>query len=634
MTSFIPSTSISLEKSHKIMHKFYIIVIIIFSNPYLTKAQICEGNLGINIFLEGDFGSGNENIPSIDPGIAPGYIYSTNPPPNDGFYCLTNDITVWNQNWGWANIGDNSNDPNGYMMVVNASFDTGLFYEQVVDGLCENTLFEFSADIRNLHFGANIIKPNVSFLIDDIVQFSTGDVPENNQWITSGFTFTTNPGQTSVKLSLRNNAPGGIGNDLAIDNITFRACGPEALILPTEIENICEDGSPATLNATINGDQYDTPAFQWQQSFDEGITWVDLIGENDMTFVHTDLSAGLYYYRYYLANDPSNVLNEKCRVVSNVKVVKVIAKFYNIIDSLCSGLSYNLGDIAYSSTGIYSDSLKNFLGCDSIITLDLTIVPDSGISFDYDVTDPTCFDGIDGNISIDNISNAIPPYDLFLNDFDQQNMTFFDGLSVGSYQINIVDKFQCSETVNITINGPEPFVIDLGDDQEVELGEIISLSATGNYIINNYSWLPSEDLPCSPNCDEQTWAPTNSTWVIVNGISENGCFGRDSVFITVRKSRKVYISNSFSPNDDQLNDLFGIQGVIPNIKEVKRFEIYDRWGNKVFAEESFQANDPSFYWDGRFNNRNVSNGVFAYFAEIEFLDGDIIIYKGNVTVNR
>ncbi|MCB0547214.1 MAG: hypothetical protein KDD19_06460, partial [Phaeodactylibacter sp.] len=59
---------------------------------------------------------------------------------------------------------------------------------------------------------------------------------------------------------------------------SFRACGPAALILPVEVANICEDGSPIPLNATIQGDQFTDPALQWQQSFDEGATWQDIPG--------------------------------------------------------------------------------------------------------------------------------------------------------------------------------------------------------------------------------------------------------------------------------------------------------------------------------------------------------------------
>jgi hypothetical protein len=117
----------------------------------LQAQETCTGNLGENIFEDGDFGSGTADILLTDPGIAPGYIYTTSPPPNDGFYIITNNMAVWSYIFeGWLAVSDNSDDPNGYMMVVNASFETGAFYDKTIDGLCENTLYEFSADIINL----------------------------------------------------------------------------------------------------------------------------------------------------------------------------------------------------------------------------------------------------------------------------------------------------------------------------------------------------------------------------------------------------------------------------------------------------------------------------------------------------
>jgi len=102
-------------------------------------AQACDGNLGENIFEEGDFGSGANNILLPDPMIAPGYAYNASPPPVDGLYVITNNTGAWSGLFTtWLNIRDNSSDPNGYMMVVNASFEPGSFYEQQVDGLCEN----------------------------------------------------------------------------------------------------------------------------------------------------------------------------------------------------------------------------------------------------------------------------------------------------------------------------------------------------------------------------------------------------------------------------------------------------------------------------------------------------------------
>ena len=57
----------------------------------------------------------------------------------------------------------------------------GLFYEQTVNDLCDNTLYEFSADIINMVSipTLNHILPNVSFLLDDKVVFNTGGIPQS-----------------------------------------------------------------------------------------------------------------------------------------------------------------------------------------------------------------------------------------------------------------------------------------------------------------------------------------------------------------------------------------------------------------------------------------------------------------------
>ena len=328
------------------MRQILILATLILGGMGEIWSQSCEGNLGDNIFLDGDFGSGTSNDLQVDPEIAPGYVYTTPGPPGDGFYTITKNTGAWAGLYGtWLAINDNSTDPNGYMMVVNASFDEGLFYEEEVTGLCDDALYEFSADVINLikpSVGGHI-KPNVSFLIDGVNVFDTGDIPQSGNWINFGFTFTTAPGQTSVTLSLRNNAPGGIGNDLALDNISFRACGDEAFILPETVANICEDGSALTLDATVVGDLYDNPAYQWQQSFDMGGTWQNIPGANGGMYDHTDLASGVYYYRYLLADGPVDLDNEKCRVNSNVKLINVVPKEWDLSDTICQGNAFFFG---------------------------------------------------------------------------------------------------------------------------------------------------------------------------------------------------------------------------------------------------------------------------------------------------
>jgi gliding motility-associated-like protein len=603
----------------------------------IIHAQICDGNLGENIFLEGDFGSGSANIPQTDPGIAPGYIYLTNPPPDDGFYTLTNDMTQWPFAFGWLEIQDNSPNPNGYMMVVNASFEPGLFYEQEVDGLCDNTLYEFSADVFNLLApGSNGIRPNISFLLDGNVLFSTGNVPENGQWNTYGFTFTTEPGQTSLTLALRNNAPGGQGNDIALDNITFRPCGPQALILPLEIANICEDGEPIDIEATILGDQYDDPQVQWQQSFDEGLSWQDIPGETSLTYTHTNLAGGFYYYRYLLANSTENLMNAKCRVVSNVKIIRVVPKFYTIVDTLCEGLSFQLGNNAYSQSGTYTDSLLSFIGCDSIVTLELTIVPDPGIEADFHADDPSCSYLQDGSILLDTIIGGKPPYQIFFEEAEGTNAISLSNLSGGNYPFSIIDRYGCSLSSSVELNTPSPFFVDLEQKQTmVNLGESVDGALMSNYPISNFLWEPPDlIIDCRADCATFEWLPTQSMLLSLTATSQNGCIAHDSLSVKVNIAREIYIPNIFSPDFDGYNDYFTIFGPVPAVQAVEQLLVFDRWGALVFERENLPFNSLGTGWDGRFRGKEMPTGVYTYLAKIRFLDGEIVAYAGEVTLVR
>ncbi len=616
---------------------FYLNFLLWLVAPILLHGQqICEGNLGENIFTSGDFGSGSATILAQDPGIAPGYNYTTSPPPSDGWYTITNNMGNWSNIYGsWLGVSDNSSDPHGYMMVVNASYTPGLFYEQIVDGLCENTLYVFSADVINvIKTGtANHIKPEVSFLIDDEVKYSSGQIPQDQSWKTFGFTFTTAPNVTSVKLSLRNNAPGGIGNDLALDNITFRPCGPEALILPETIANICEDGAPKVLEATVLGDQYDTPAFQWQQSFDEGLTWSDIPGANSATYTHSILSSGYYYYRYLLANGSSNLQNSKCRVNSNVKIVFVVPKFYTVIDTICEGLNYMAGNSLYDKTGVYVDTLLSSIGCDSIVTLDLTIIADTEIDANISISPPSCYNYSDAIISIDTILGGGSPLVLTLDETVPDYYQSFTDLEAGLYSLYISDRFGCDYQEEVSIQNPAVFEIDLGPDIIIDLGEYVELEPQTNYPIGSLSWYASDSTNCPlNNCYDSEWQPFNSTLVQLQANSEKGCIAYDTIQIEVEKNRKVFIPNAISANSDNINDHFTLYADQSSVQFIKKMQIFNRWGSLLYEKQDFAPNQPTQGWNGKYLGKIMGEGVYTYYIEVLFLDNVIIPFMGTVTI--
>ncbi|WP_020570023.1 T9SS C-terminal target domain-containing protein [Neolewinella persica] len=599
-------------------------------------SQTCTGNLGENIFTAGDFGSGAANIVTVDPLIAPGFIYQRTPPPNDGFYTITNDMRRWpNTFGGWDAFADNSPDPNGYMMVVNAAFAPGKFYEQQVDDLCENTLYQFTADVRNiLRRGNNGLMPNVSFSIDGITRFTSGPIGETQTWNTYGFTFTTDPGQTSVLLALSNNAPGGNGNDLAIDNISFRACGPEARIAGAETLSVCEDGGPATLTAEINGDQYDNPALQWQQSFDDGMTWQDLSGENGMTFDHTGRSSGFYFYRYLLANGDVNLANTKCRVVSNIKTVYVVPKRYEIIDTICTGLTFAVGSSTYSNTGVSLDTLISSLGCDSIVTLRLTVVPDPGIVPTFDLIDPSCSYLNDGSIQLLDVTNGVAPFGYFLDSLSRTIGAVLPGLSEGAYRYRVVDRYGCTASGDVRLMTPNPFQIELGPDQVVSLGESVRLNAGTGDDIMSYVYTPADLVNCTTDCEGVTFFPAENTLLKLLAISPAGCESEDSLRIIVVKDRLVYPPTAFSPNGDGVNDRFTLFAATPNVTALASLRVFDRWGGQVFEGIDLAPNAVGQGWDGQVDTEAAPPGTYTYVAEVVFLDGVVERYSGVVVLVR
>ena len=93
-------------------------------------------------------------------------------------------------------------------------------------------------------------------------------------------------------------------------------------------------------------------------------------------------------------------------------------------------------------------------------------------------------------------------------------------------------------------------------------------------------------------------------------LIQNGCVTdtlKINIHFKVDCTEIFMIPNAFSPNDDGINDRFRI--IEENIT-VKRFDIYNRWGIKVF-----ESTDALTGWDGKINGKNAEIGVYLYILE-------------------
>lgn len=205
----------------------------------------------------------------------------------------------------------------------------------------------------------------------------------------------------------------------------------------------------------------------------------------------------------------------------------------------------------------------------------------------------------------------------------------------GEVFVSVFDDRGCSFDTTFFINEPPPLIVDLGPDLEMDLGDTISLFPfiQSDSPIADFDWMPGESLSCI-DCEQPNAFPLNTTDYSLVVTDVNGCVGTDRVNVRVIKRRLVYIPNAFSPNNDGLNDVFEVYAGRA-VTAINRMAIYDRWGNVMFEKDDLQFDEfGSEGWDGTSRGRDAQPGVYIYTIEVEFLDGAVLLYRGDITIRN
>ncbi len=165
------------------------------------------------------------------------------------------------------------------------------------------------------------------------------------------------------------------------------------------------------------------------------------------------------------------------------------------------------------------------------------------------------------------------------------------------------------------------------DNATIQIGDAIQLVTTGVPSIGLYTyiWQANPTLNCD-TCQNPFAKPIEDQQYVVGIYDQNGCEAYDTVTIFVEVNRSIFIPNSFTPNDDQLNDVFEVVGLTTS--EIT-MTIYNRWGEKMYEQAS---SNPK--WDGLFKGRKLDPGVYIYVLDARYLDGVRRSFKGNVTLLR
>jgi hypothetical protein len=250
-----------------------------------------------------------------------------------------------------------NNNNGGYMLVINASYRIDSAFYQTITGLCPNTYYEFSLWIRNICSkcgcdsngkgatgGAGYIptapgdssgvKPNLTLAVNGVDYYTTADVAYNGQWVKKGFTYLTGPLQTSLTAMVRNNAPGGGGNDWAIDDIALATCTPNLDLQPSPNITVCA-GNQVDMFSIINSYFSNYIYWEWEKSTDNGVTWtstgvtgtgspVMVAGQWQYTATYPSFLADVSYnhtmFRIKVASTPLNLNDAGCSFTASTTI--------------------------------------------------------------------------------------------------------------------------------------------------------------------------------------------------------------------------------------------------------------------------------------------------------------------------
>lgn len=473
-----------------------------------SKAQflICDGAKGPNLFTNYNNGTFGQGVPQNKGALGSATTYTYIPiscnTPSDGFYSVANSTDCSGTGAGgkvfgtWDVIGDHTGATNktlgnpppkpgesgGYMMVVNASVGKDIAVVDSIRNLCSNQVYEFQAWIRSLNPPG--ILPNLMFMINGVDAYSTGNITDKT-WKNIGFTFTVPAGQKAIKVSIRNNAPGGDGNDWVLDDISVNTCNTKVKINADSVIKVCEGATIALKDTVVSATNTPFPFYKWQKSTDNGTTWTDLTAVlqetgNPKNYISTippfvaTLAMNNYLFRFIIATDADILTKNNECFYSAVKITRIVVNPNPVIKvapvNICKG---DTAVLVASGADIYKWTPAATLNVDTGKTVKAT----PATTTTYTITGTTLA-GCPGNT-----------------------------------------------TVTVTV---KPIVADAGPDVTICNGGSTQLNATGG---TKYTWAPPTGLS-NTTIPNPVANPTTTTNYVVT-VTSGSCVDTDTVKVTV-----------------------------------------------------------------------------------------------------
>ena len=229
-----------------------------------------------------------------------------------------------------------------------------------------------------------------------------------------------------------------------------------------------------------------------------------------------------------------------------------------------------------------------------------------------------------------------PPYAYSVNGTDYFGEEEFNLLEPGTYyDLRIRDSRGCS------IRQPE-FFYPLAAPQSARLPPVI-VQAIGEptpvdvrYLvpidqITEYRWSPAEFFDCA-TCPNPRVSASESGPISLAVDNVFGCTDSLTTLVNVDPRVPVFVPNVFSPNGDGFNDRLTVFGSNEKVDRILEFEVYSRWGDRVYQLSDFPPNAGAFGWDGSVDRLPAPVGTYVWRVLFRLTTGEEIAVTGSAVL--
>ena len=412
---------------------------------------------------------------------------------------------------------------------------------------------------------------------------------------------------------------------------------PAAITLTPNIKQVkCFDGKDGEITIVAKGEN---PNFSYTWSHDP----------NNKINTSTDLISGDYII---------NVTDDKnCEATATIKMVEpepLSLASKTVKNNLCFGEEkgeikvttnggvggykylwsngFKVDKITELKAGKYTITVNDINNC--LVSETIQIKEPEELGFEVETKSVTCFGGKDGRAKFVP-QGGTKPFLYSINGTNYNGKSELAGLASGTYTLYMKDNNGCISSQDLAIVEPDKFTIKPTPDTSIYYGKSVTLSAVPSNNQGNVTldWAtPSKESISCTKCDSAIVTAKISMSVILKATDEKGCVATGITNIQIVRSKDVFVPTGFSPNFDTNNDKLIIHG--REGTKVLWFRVYDRWGEQVFENTNFDVNCMMCGWDGSFRGSAMPSGTYIWTAEVEAINGEHNLLKGNVTVVR